>query len=149
MSDDDDWEDEGSDASRSLALLQSALEASSNSLDEYVQEAMDANYENGYFDNSLAIPSSPSSDPHFEFDEHHHVPFFMAVDPKAIKASLKAAHETHNVRANTQSADNDVQPGVFLSDQSDLSVIQKFNLNKEQTCAFHALGIHPVEEPQL
>jgi hypothetical protein len=88
------------------------LEASSNSLDEYVQEAVDANHENGYFDNSLTMPSSPSSNPHFEFDEYHHIPFFMAVDPKAINASLNAARETHDVRTNTRSADVDVQPGV-------------------------------------
>ena len=101
MSDDEDWKDEGSDASQSLALVQTALEASSDSFDEYVQEAMDANYENGYFDNSLAIPSSPSFVPHFEFHEHHHVSFFMTIDSKAIKTSLKAARKTHNVRPNT------------------------------------------------
>ena len=152
MSDDEDWQDEASNASRSLAVVQSALEASSNSLDEYVQEAMDANCENGYFDNSM--PSSPSPDPHFEFGEHRHVPFFTATDLKAMKTSLKTAREKTDVRANA-SMNVDIQPDVFLTDKRDvLSVIREFNLNKEQTRAFriicsHALGIHPVEESQL
>ena len=113
---------------------------------------MDANCENGYFDNS--VPSSPSSDPHFEFDEHPHVSFFTAVDPKAVKMPLKAAREKEDVRANA-SVDVDIQPDVFLTDVCDVrSVIREFSLNKEQTRAFriiccHALGIHAVEEPQL
>ena len=124
-----------SNASRSLALVQSVLEASSNSLDEYLQEAMSANYENGYFDNPA--PSSASSDSHFQFDEHDHVSFFRAVDLKAVKTSLKAAHERHlDVRVNAL-VGVDIQPGVFLASESDLvSVIREFSLNKEQTRAF-------------
>ena len=134
ISDDEDWQDAGSDASWTLALVQSALDASSNSLDEYVQEAMDANCENGYFDNLM--PSSPISDLHFGFDEHHHVSLFTTVDLKAMNMSLKAACERHDLRANA-SSDVDVQPGVFLTDESDLvSVIPEFSLNKEQTRAF-------------
>ena len=86
MSDYEDWQGAGSNASRSLALVQSALEVSSNLVDEYVQEAMSANCENGYFD--YPTPSSPPSDPHFGFDEHDHVSFFTAVDPKAMSTSL-------------------------------------------------------------
>jgi hypothetical protein len=71
MSDDEDWQGSGSNASRSLVLVQSALEASSNLVDEYVQEAMSANGESGYFDTQTL--SSPPSDPHFAFDEHDHV----------------------------------------------------------------------------
>ena len=152
MSDDEDWQDKGSDVSRSLALVQSALEASSDSLDEYVQEAMDANWENGYFDDSM--PLSPSSDLDFEFDEHPHTSFFTTVDPKAVRTSLKIARESHDVRVNVLE-DVDVQPDVFLTNESNiLSIIRSFSLNKEQTRAFriicnHALGIHAAEEPQL
>ena len=90
---------------------------------------MDANCENGYFNNSM--PSSPSSDPHFEFDEHPYVSFFTAVDPKAVKMSLKAAREKEDVRANA-SVDVDIQPDVFLTDVCDVrSVIREFSLNKE------------------
>jgi PIF1-like helicase len=51
--------------------------------------------------------------------------------------------------------DFDVQPDVFLTNESDvLSVIREFSLNKEQICAFriicnHAVEIYPTEEPQL
>lgn len=104
MSDDEDWQGAGSDAIRSLGLVQSALEASSNLVDEYVQEAMSANCENGYLNTST--PSSPPSDPHFEFDEHDHVSFFTAVDSKAMSTSLKAARESHDVRVNASASVN-------------------------------------------
>jgi len=83
------------------------------------------------------MPSSLSFDPHFQFDEHDHISFFRAVDPKAVKTSLKAAHERHSdVRVNVL-VGLDIQPGVFLASESDLvSVIQEFSLNKEQTRAF-------------
>ena len=122
MSDDEDWQAVGSNASRSLALVQSALEASSNSLDEYVQEAMSANCENGYFDNPTL--SFPPSDPHFGFDDHagDHVSFFTAVDTKAMKISLKAALESHDVRVN-MSTGVDIQPCVFLTGESDVTSV--------------------------
>jgi hypothetical protein len=130
ISDDEDWQGTESNASRSLALVQSALEASSNLVDEYVQEAMSANCENGYFDDPT--PSSPSSDPHFGFDEHDHVSFFTAVDPKAISTSLKAAREMHDVRVNHALAGVDIQPGVSLAGESDLvSILREFSLNKK------------------
>jgi len=153
MSDYEDWQGAGSNASRSLALVQSALEASSNLVDEYVQEAMSANCENGYFD--ISTPSLPPSDPHFVFDEHDHVSFFTAVDAKAMSTSRKAACETHDVRVNASVGVN-IQPGVFLTGESVLqvSVAREFSLNKEQTRAFriictHALGIYAADEPQL
>ena len=91
---------------------------------------MDANCENGYFDNS--VPSSPSSDPHFEFDEHPYVSFFTAVDPKAVKMSLKAAREKEDVRANA-SVDVDIQPDVFLTDVCDVrSVIHDTRVQPQQ-----------------
>ena len=153
ISDDEDWQGTGSNASRSLALVQSALEASSNLVDEYVQEAMSANCENGYFD-SPTPSSPPPSNPHFGFDEHDHISLFTAVDTKAISTDLKAARERHEVLVNA-SANVNIQPRVFLARESDLvSIIREFSLNKEQTRAFriicnHALGIHPTDEPHL
>src|SRR5205814_9069241 len=94
------------------------------------------------------------SDPYFGVDEHDHVSFFTAVNPKAMSASLKAARERHDVRVNASAGVN-IEPGVFLAGESDLvSVVREFSLNKEQTRAFriicnHALGIHPTVEPHL
>ena len=56
MADGEDWEKERTEMTRSLALVQSSLEASLDSLDDYVREAMDTNFMNGYFEDSLRSP---------------------------------------------------------------------------------------------
>jgi hypothetical protein len=61
----DNWEFEGNNATRDLAMVQSALETSLNSLENYVQ-AMEANFANGYFDSISESPPSPTDKSSFE-----------------------------------------------------------------------------------
>jgi hypothetical protein len=50
-SDDDDiWDLEGNHSTATLAVVQSALEGSLESTDLYIDEAMEANFANGYFE---------------------------------------------------------------------------------------------------
>src|SRR5579859_4348910 len=53
LSSDDDQEEMDNNMTRSLALVQRSLEGSLESLDDYVREAMDANFDNGYFQDSI------------------------------------------------------------------------------------------------
>jgi len=73
---------------RSLALVQSSLEGLPESLDDYVREAMDANFDNGYFQDSIATPSSPVVRNFDSLAPSNRVPFDV-VDPKAIRKLLK------------------------------------------------------------
>jgi len=57
---DDDQEEMDNNMTRSLTLVQSSLEGSLESLNDYVREAMDTNFDNGYFQASIAVPSSPN-----------------------------------------------------------------------------------------
>jgi hypothetical protein len=48
--DDDIWDLDGNHSTATLAVIQSALEGSLESTDLYVDEAMEANFANGYFE---------------------------------------------------------------------------------------------------
>jgi hypothetical protein len=90
---DDDQEEMDNDISRSLALVQSSLEGSLESLDEYVQEAMNANFDNGYFQDSVAVPLSPDI-PNFNSLTPPHLVSFDAVDPKVIRKLLSLSERS-------------------------------------------------------
>jgi hypothetical protein len=85
---DDRQEEMDSDMTRSLALVQSSLEGSLESLDDYVREAMDANFDNGYFQDSIASRSSPDLSNFDSLEPTNEVPFDV-VDTKAIRKLLK------------------------------------------------------------
>src|SRR5207248_2713886 len=89
MADDEDWEEERNEMTRSLAVVQSSLEGSLDSLDEYVQEAMDANFMNGYFEDSLGSPLPPSDSTGFDSHKPFSSPIFKVVDTKVIRKLLK------------------------------------------------------------
>lgn len=156
MTGDENWEEERNEMTKSLALVQSSLEASLDSLDDYVREAMEANFMNGYFEDSLGSPVSPSRTTGFDFHEPTGGPIiFEVVDPKVIKKLLKDVQlEDENTIRRSQH--DDIEPDIFLTEsQFDIaSVIRDFSLNTEQSRALrivcnHALGNHPVQEPQL
>src|SRR5579859_5484676 len=149
---DDDQEEMDSDMTRSLALVQSSLEGSLESLDEYVQEAMDANFDNGYFQDSIAIPSSPDV-PNFDFlTPSHRIPFDI-LDPKAIQKLLREV-QLLDENVLQELPRMNVEPDVFLTNSDINTVIDEFSLNPEQTRAFriicnHALGHYLPQDPQL
>ena len=154
--DDENWEEERNQMTRSLALVQSSLEASLDSLDDYVREAMEANFMNGYFEDSLGSPVSPSDTMGFDFHEQTGSPsIFEVVDTKVIRKLLKDVQlEDKDTIQRLQH--DDIQPDIFLTDsESDIaSIVRDFSLNTEQSRALrivcnHALGNHPPQEPQL
>jgi hypothetical protein len=118
-SDDDDiWDLEGNHSTATLAVVQSALEGSLESSDLYVDEAMEANFANGYFEltpdilPSLFDGSNVTDDPS---DDQ----LFTAMDTKLLRRAMKdaAAGEERNARIQDT---EDVMPGVFLTG-SDIS----------------------------
>src|SRR5579859_1434141 len=149
---DDDQEEMDNDMTKSLALVQSSLEGSLESLDEYVREAMDANFDNGYFQDSIAVPSSPDV-PNFDtLTPSLGVPFDV-VDPKGIRKLLREV-QLLDENALQELPRMNVEPDVFLTNSDINTVIDEFNLNPEQTRAFriicnHALGHYPPQDPQL
>jgi hypothetical protein len=157
LSDDDEdhnWDFAANNTTRSLAVVQSALEGALDSADKYVGEAMDANCANGYFDitrESLA----PSVDiPSFQiYEQSSDVPIFTPVDTKVLAKLLKNAEMREEIRIRDQQ-NEDVTPGVFLTGSDITSLIRDFSLNANQARAFriicnHALGHHLPTEPQL
>src|SRR5579859_5479707 len=149
---DDDQEEMDSNMTRSLALVQSSLEGSLENLDEYVQEAMDANFDNGYFQDSITVPSSPNI-PNFDsLTPSHRIPFDI-LDPKAIRNLLREV-QLLNENVLQELPRMNVEPDVFLTNSDINTVIDKFSLNLEQTRAFriicnHALGHYLPQDPQL
>src|SRR5579859_1872006 len=156
MADDEDWEEERSEMTRSLALVQSSLEASLDSLDDYVREAMEANFMNGYFEDSLGSPVSPSDTT--GFDSHKPTgghTIFEVADTKVIKKLMKDV-QLEDEDTIQRLKHDDIQPDIFLTDsESDVaSSIRDFSLNTEQSRALqivcnHAVGNYPPQEPQL
>jgi ATP-dependent DNA helicase PIF1 len=154
---DHDQDEIDNEVSRTLAVVQSSLESSLESMDEYVREAMEANFDNGYFQDALPVPSSPDA-PNFESIDPSDGIRFETVDPKAVRKLLKDIQLLDdNALQDLPAAD--VEPHVYLTD-SDTgidSVIHEFSLNPKQTRAFwiicnHALGHYPgppQDDPQL
>jgi hypothetical protein len=147
----DDYEMENV-ITRSIALVQSSLEGSLESLDEYVQEAMVANFDSGYFQDSLAIPSTPVIPSFTCLAPFDGVPF-EAVDTKAIRKLLKEV-QLSDERTLVHPSSANVGPDVFITSSDITSVIDEFSLNSKQSSAFrvvcnHALGHHPSQDPQL
>ena len=137
---------------RSLALVQSSLEGLPESLDDYVREAMDANFDNGYFQDSIATPSSPVVRNFDSLAPSNRVPFDV-VDPKAIRKLLKDI-QLLDENALVEYPIANVEPDVFITNSDVNMVIDEFGLNPEQTRAFriicnHALGHYPPQDPQL
>jgi PIF1-like helicase len=148
----DDDPEMDTDMTRSLALVQSSLEGSLDSLDDYVREAMDANFENGYFQESLNVPSSPDA-PNFDSSPPSDGIRFEAVDPGAVRSLLRKAQLLDEEAFQGPTA-ADVEPDVYLTNSDINSVIDEFTLNPEQARAFriicnHALGNYSPQEPQL
>jgi len=148
----EDWEDDGTDMTRSLALVQSSLEGSLNSLDKYIREAMDANQTNGYFERPVESVSSDFRETSFNSYEPSDGPVFEVVDPKLVAKLLRDVRM--NIVDTADAGGGDVQPCVFLSDSDVSSLIRHFTLNKDQSRAFrivynHTLGRYPRDEPQL
>jgi hypothetical protein len=138
---------------RSLALVQSSLEGSLESLDDYVREAMAANFENGYFDNSLGSSLADSETPSFDFHEPSHDPIFEAVDAKVVRKLLKDAKHLDEIELQRQ--DNEyVEPDMFLTGSDIASIIRDFSLNTEQSRVLkiicnHAAGHRLPDDAQL
>jgi len=149
---DDDLEEMDNDMTRFLALVQSSLESSLESLDDYVREAMDANFDNGYFHDTIAVPSSPDV-PNFDaLTLSPGVPFDI-VDPKAIRKLLRKVQLLDETALQELPSAN-VEPDVFLTNSDINMVIDEFSLSPKQTRAFriicnHALGHYPPQDPQL
>ena len=125
----DNQEEMDDDMTRSLALVQSSLEGSLESLDDYVREAMDANVDNGYFQDSIASPSS-SNVPNFECLEPTNGVPFDVVDTKAIRKLLKEV-QLLDETALVEHPMSDIEPDVFLTNSDITSVVNHFNLNPE------------------
>jgi hypothetical protein len=148
----DDDPEMDTDMTRSLALVQSSLEGSLESLDDYVREAMDANFENGYFQESLDVPSSPDA-PNFDSSPPSDGIRFEVVDPGAVRSLLRKAQLLDEEAFQGPPA-ADVEPDVYLTNSDINSVIDEFTLNPEQARAFriicnHALEHYSPQEPQL
>jgi len=152
--DDDVWRLEGNDSTRALAVVQSALEGSLDSDDPYVQEAMEANFANGYFDSNAESETTPVPEqPSFAIDDRSDGPTFTAMDTKLLGKLLKEAEQNEQKSAQTRN-NEDVTPGVFSTDSDISSLSRNFSLNTEQSLAFriicnHAVGHYPPDEPQL
>ena len=114
---------------------------------------MDANFMNGYFEDSLGSPLSPSDTTGFDSHQPAGGPIFEVVDTKVIRKLLKDVQlEDENTIQCLQH--EDVQPDIFLTDSDVASVIQDFSLNSEQSRALrivcnHALRNHPPHEPRF
>jgi hypothetical protein len=135
MADGEDWEEERTEMTKSLALVQSSLEALLDSLDDYVHEAMEANFMNGYFEDSLGSPVSPSDTT--GFDSHKPTgghTIFEVVDTKVIKKLLKDV-QLEDKDTIQRLKHDDIQLDIFLTDsESDVaSIIRDFSLNTEQS----------------
>jgi hypothetical protein len=147
----DDDEEMDNDMTRSLALVQSSLEGSLESLDEYVREAMDANFDNGYFQDSIAGPSSSLDMLNFDsLAPSDRVPFEV-VDTKAIRKLLKEVQLLDENALVEHPTGANGEPDVYLTNSDIDTVINEFSLNPEQTRAFrivcnHALGRSPPNE---
>src|SRR5579859_6473652 len=131
---DDDLEEMDNDMTRSLALVQSSLEGSLESLDDYVREAMDANLDNGYFQDSIAVPLSPNV-PNFDaLTLSLGVPFDV-VDPKAIRKLLRKVQLLDETALQELPSAN-VEPDVFLTNSDINTVIDEFSLNPNKHVPF-------------
>lgn len=157
LSDDDednDWDFAANNTTRSLAVVQSALEGALDSADIYVREAMDANCVNGYFDNTRESPAPSIDVPSFQiYEQSSDVPIFMPVDTKVLAKWLKNAEMREEIRIRDLQ-NEDVTPGVFLTGSDITSLIRDFSLNTNQARAFriicnHALGHHLPTDLQL
>ena|SRR5579859_6750140 len=98
---------------------------------------MGANFMNGYFEDSLESPVSPSDATGFDSHKPTGSPTILeVVDRKAIRKLLKDVWlEDEDTIQRLQH--HDVQPDIFLTDsESDIaSVIRDFGLNTKQSCA--------------
>jgi hypothetical protein len=147
---DEDYEEMANDLTRSVALVQTSLESSLESVDEYVREAMEANFNNGYFQDSADVPSSPEP-PNFDSLPPSDGIKFEVVDPKAVRKLLQDVQLLDdNALQEPSPTTVDVKPDVYLTNSDIDSIIDEFSLNPEQTRAFriicdHALGHYPGE----
>src|SRR5579859_2486227 len=113
---------------------------------------MDSNFNNGYFQDSTAVPSSPDV-PNFDsLTLSQGIPFDV-VDPKAIRKFLREV-QLLDENAFQELPSANVEPYVFLTNSDINMVIDEFSLNPEQTRAFliicnHALRHYPPQDPQL
>ena len=150
---DEIWDLDANHSTTALAVVQSALEGFLDSIDIYVDEAMEANFANGYFE--LAPGSLPSllTTPTFKIDNPSDARLFTAIDPKLVKKLLKET-EVEEEKGARLCDNKDVTPGVFLKGSDIFSLIRDFSLNSEQALAFriicnHALGHHAPSDPHL
>jgi PIF1-like helicase len=149
---DEDHEEMENDLTKSLALVQTSLESSLESVDEYVREAMEANFNNGYFQDSLDVPSSPEA-PNFDSLPPSDCIKFEVVDPKAVRKLLRDVQLLDD-NALQEPPTGNVEPDVYLTNSDIDSIVNEFSLNPEQTRAFriicnHALGHYTAQDSQL
>jgi hypothetical protein len=151
--DDEIWDLEGNRSTTALAVVESALEGSLESGDMYVDEAMEANFANGYFELAHNFIPSLFDAPTSDNDDGSDIKMFTAMDMKLLNKLMKdaAAEEEKNARVRDN---EDVTPGVFLTGSVVSSIARNFSLNTEQAIAFriicnHALGHHPPSDPHL
>ena len=136
-------EDEMDEEDWANAPYQNAIEEaflhSSQTIDPYVNEAIDASLDYGYF-NLLSEPSTASHGSIY-YSSLPSKPLLDSIKPKAITTLLDAAHLT-----KTQYS---IQPRVFLTDDMDDQhkiqfIVDEFNLNKDQTLAFRIIAEHSI-----
>jgi hypothetical protein len=151
MMDDEDWHEEGSNLTRSVTLIQSSLDNSLDSLDEYTRQAMEANFTNGYFKNTTEAPLVPFDTAYFDSHEPSDGSVFEAVNTKLVGKLLRDARKCEY---STAAECGNNRPDVFLSNSDVASLIRHFTLNEDQSLAFriicnHVLMHHTPQEPQL
>jgi hypothetical protein len=136
-----------------LAFVQAAVEASLDTQDPYVQKAMEANFENGYFQPIHgSSPPSPELST-FQTDGGSDAPIFTAIDPAALKKLLTEA-ESDEEQSLYDQRNKEVVPGVFISGSDITSLVHDFCLNAEQSFTFriicnHAMGHYSPSDPPL
>jgi hypothetical protein len=139
---------------RALAAAHSAVEGSTESVDECVQEAMSANITNGYFNTIPESPSTFPTRPAFRISDEQNDPIFIPRDTNALRKLLKKAEMQQQGLIHNQLNEDQITPGVFISGSDIASLIQDFSLNSNQSRAFriicnHALGHRLLWESQL
>ena len=157
LNDDDEdnhWDFAVNNTTRSLAVVQSALEDALDSADKYVREAMDANCANGYFDITQESPTPSVDIPSFQiYEQSSDIPIFTPVNIKVLAKLLKDAEMREEIRIRDRQ-NEDIILGVFLMGSDITSLIRDFSLNTNQARVFriicnHALGHHLRIESQL
>jgi hypothetical protein len=151
---DHEWFFDSNNTTWALAAAQSALEGSSDSVDEYVQEAMSANFANGYFNTTPESPSAFPAQPAFRISDEQNDPIFTPGDINALRKLLKKAEMQQQGLIVHNQLNEEITPGVFISGSDTDSLIRDFSLNSNQSRAFriicnHALGHHLPSESQL